>query len=101
MHRIHIAYVIHISWKHPARAFAKFIVPDGGDKVDSGTGLTYTGPPGYIGWQARATTTLCRSQLYPPVRVYEFGFREDGLMTEASFFEYYILVARSAAKDAP
>jgi hypothetical protein len=43
---------------------AKFIVPDWGDKVNSGD----------IGWGA-GTTTLCRSQLYPPVRDYEFGYR--------------------------
>jgi hypothetical protein len=41
---------------------AKFIVPDWADKVDSGINLSYTGPPGYIGWQA-GTTTLSRSQL--------------------------------------
>ncbi len=32
-----------------------------------------TGPPGHIGWQQVVTTTLCRCQLYPPVRDYEFG----------------------------
>jgi hypothetical protein len=38
---------------------AEFMDPDWGDKVNSGIGLSY--------WQAN-TTTLCRSQLYPPVR---------------------------------
>ncbi len=36
-----------------------------------------TGPPGYTGWQA-GKTPLCRSQLYPPVRDYEFGYSIDG-----------------------
>ncbi len=31
------------------------------------------GPPCYIGWQG-GTTTLCRSQLYPPVRDYAFCY---------------------------
>jgi hypothetical protein len=30
----------------------------GGDKIDSGIGLSYSGPPGYIGCQS-GTTTLC------------------------------------------
>ncbi len=52
---------------------AKFILPD-----CKGIQLTLvqdsrTGPPGYIDWWA-GTTTLCRSQLYPPVRDYEFGY---------------------------
>ncbi len=51
---------------------AEFIVPNWGDKVNSGC---RTGPPSYIGWRA-GTTTLCRCQLYPPppVRDYEFGY---------------------------
>jgi len=32
-------------------------------------------PPGYLGWQA-GITTLCRSQLYPPFRNNEFGYRD-------------------------
>jgi hypothetical protein len=43
---------------------AKFIVPDWGNKVNSGIGFR-TGPPGFIGWRA-GTTTLCQSRLYPP-----------------------------------
>jgi hypothetical protein len=36
---------------------AKFIVPDWGDIVDSGIGLSHRpGPPGYVGWQAGTTT---------------------------------------------
>ncbi len=51
---------------HPRNALqyiAKFIVPDWGDKVDSGIGLLYL--PARTGWQA-GTTTLCWSQLYNP-----------------------------------
>ncbi len=33
-----------------------------------------TGPPGYLLPAGRGTTTLCRSQLYPPFRDYEFGY---------------------------
>jgi hypothetical protein len=44
---------------------SKFIVLTGGDKVDSGIGLSYTGPPAYVSWRA-GTTTLCHSRLYPP-----------------------------------
>ncbi len=51
---------------------AKFIVPDGGDKVDSGMVLSYR-PTRLHGRQA-GTTTDCRSQLYPPFRNYEFGY---------------------------
>jgi hypothetical protein len=51
---------------------AKFIVPDWGDKGDSGTVLLYR-PPGYIGWRA-GTTTPSQNQLYPPFRNYEFGY---------------------------
>ncbi len=41
-------------------------VPDWGDKVNSGIGLSYwPAAPGYIGWRA-GTTTLCPSQLYIP-----------------------------------
>jgi hypothetical protein len=43
----------------------KFIVPDWGDKVDSGMGLSHGPARLHIGWQA-GTTTLCWSQLYPP-----------------------------------
>jgi hypothetical protein len=49
---------------------AAFIVPDRGDKVGSGIGLSYRQ---YKGWQA-VMTTLCRSQLYPPFRDYAFGY---------------------------
>jgi hypothetical protein len=45
------------------RLVAKFIVPDWGDKVNSGIACR------------DGTTTLCRSQLYPSVRDYEFGYR--------------------------
>jgi hypothetical protein len=54
---------------HPV---AEFIIPDWEDKVNSGIGLS-AGMPGYIGWRA-GTTILCRSQLYLPVRDYEFGY---------------------------
>ncbi len=52
---------------------AKFVVSDWGDKVDSSIGCR-TCPPGYIGWKA-GTLTQFRSQLYPPFRVYKFGYR--------------------------
>ncbi len=52
-----------------------FIVPDGGDKVDSGIGLR-PGPPGYIGWQAGTTTLYVGVNymyiVYLPFRDYEF-----------------------------
>ncbi len=51
---------------------AKFIVPDGGNKVNSGVGLSYW-PTRLHGWRA-GTTTPWRSQLYRPVRDYEFGY---------------------------
>ncbi len=66
-------------------AVTKFIVPDWGDKVDSGMGLSYRparlhrlagrydNPMPYVAWRA-GTTTLCRSQLYPLGRDYEFGY---------------------------
>jgi hypothetical protein len=54
---------------------AKFIVPDLGDRVTSGIG--FSSRPArlhkYIGRRA-GMTTLCRSQLHPPVRNYEFGY---------------------------
>jgi hypothetical protein len=56
---------------------AKFIVSDWGDKVDSGRGLSYRPARLHIGWQA-GKTPLCRSQLYPPVSDYEFGYSIDG-----------------------
>ncbi len=43
---------------------AKFIVLTGGDKVDSGIGLSY--------WPARLYRLA--GQLYPPFRDYEFGY---------------------------
>jgi hypothetical protein len=52
---------------------AKFIVPGWGDKVNSGIGLS-PGPTGYIGWRT-GTTTLSRSQLYTPVRDFEFVYK--------------------------
>jgi hypothetical protein len=49
---------------HPV---AKFLSPDWGDrKANSSIGLSDTGPPGYIGWQA-GTTTLSRVNYNPPV----------------------------------
>jgi hypothetical protein len=54
------------------RAAAQLIVPDWGDKVDYGIGLSYR-HVGYIGWRA-GTTTQCYSRLYPPARDYGFGY---------------------------
>ncbi len=44
-----------------------------GDKVNSGIGLSYRPAVPCIAWRA-STTTQCRSWLYPPVRVFEFGY---------------------------
>jgi hypothetical protein len=55
------------------KAEAKFIVPDWGDKADSGIGLSYR--------TARLHTLVARynnpmpGQLYPPVRDYEFCYK--------------------------
>jgi hypothetical protein len=46
---------------------AKFLVPDWGDVVYSGIGLSYD-PPGHVGWRAGTTSW---SRLYSPM---EFGF---------------------------
>jgi len=40
-------------------AVAEFIVPDWGDKVNSGIGLSYQ-PASHVAWQA-GMSTLCRS----------------------------------------
>jgi hypothetical protein len=45
---------------------AKFFVPDWGDKVDSGIGLSYRAAR--LHRLAGGTTTLCWSQLYPPIQ---------------------------------
>ncbi len=58
-------------------AVAKFIVPGWGEKVDYGIGLSYRPARLHIDWQA-GTTTLCRSQLYPPFREYDFGYLSSG-----------------------
>jgi hypothetical protein len=50
-----------------AGSLVKFIVLDWGVKVDFGMGLSYL---------PASLTTLCRSQLYPPVRDLELGFKE-------------------------
>ncbi len=84
----------------PSRSVAKFIVPDLGDKVDSGIGLSYR--PAYIALPA-GTATLCRSQLYPPIRDYEFGYYETGYwmlvlvswqasLQNIQFYPYYLLL---------
>jgi hypothetical protein len=51
------------------RTVAKFIVPDWGDKVDSGIGLSYTGPPFRLQKQAgryRATLYAGVNNIPPP-----------------------------------
>ncbi len=56
---------------------AKFIVPDKGDKVDSGVGLSYR-PARLVHKHrltGRYTTTLCWSQTISPSRDYKFGYR--------------------------
>jgi hypothetical protein len=45
---------------------SQILFPDWGNKVDSGIGLSYR--PARLYRQAADTATLCRSQLYPPVR---------------------------------
>jgi hypothetical protein len=50
---------------HVQYTVARFLVPDWGDIVDSGMGLSYRGPPGYIGWRV-ITTIPSQSRLYPP-----------------------------------
>ncbi len=42
-----------------------------GDKANSDIGLSYR-PASHVAWRA-GTTTLCRSWLYPPLGIYEFG----------------------------
>jgi hypothetical protein len=56
---------------------AKFLVPDSGDKVDSGIGLSSRPAIAklctitlYIGWQAMLESTT----YIPPFKDYEFGF---------------------------
>ncbi len=46
---------------------AQFIDPDWGYNVDPDTELSYRPAPAYVAWRA-ATTTLCQSRLFPPVR---------------------------------
>ncbi len=53
----------------------KFIVPDWGIKLTPALGLSYRPARLHIGWQA-STTTLCRSQPYPPFRDCEFGYAD-------------------------
>jgi hypothetical protein len=56
---------------------AKFIVPDWGNKVDSGIGVSYRlARPHRLTtglYSVRQPYTLCRSQLYPPVMDYDFA----------------------------
>ncbi len=53
-------------WQHNITE-AKFIVPDGGDKVDSGIGFSFRPARLHrLALAGRYTTTLCRSQLYRP-----------------------------------
>ncbi len=59
------------------------VVPDWGDKVDFQAQGCHTGAPGYKGLQA-GMTTLCRSQLYPPFRDYEFGYRIRCMLSECT-----------------
>ncbi len=47
-------------------------VPDWGDKVNSGIGLSYR-PARLHRLAGLCMTTLCRSQLYPSIRDYEFA----------------------------
>jgi hypothetical protein len=61
-----------------ATALAKFIVPDWRDKVDSGICMVVMSyRPTRLHRLAGRATTLCRSQLYHPVRDYEFGYCGD------------------------
>ncbi len=53
-------------YRADANPEAKFIVPDWGDKVDSGIGLSYR--PGSLAGQYDIDNPLCRNQLDPLVR---------------------------------
>ncbi len=64
-------------WHLTRRPEAQFVVPDWGDRVDYGIGLSNIG---YIGWRA-GTTTIYHSRLYSPIRDYEFGYSRVNLIT--------------------
>jgi hypothetical protein len=49
------------------------MVPDWGDEVNSGTGELYQ-PARLHRLAGRCDNLICRSQQYPPVRDYEFGY---------------------------
>ncbi len=44
---------------------AKFLVPGWGDKVNSGIGLSYRGPPCYTGWRAGTITAYAGVNFIP------------------------------------
>jgi hypothetical protein len=50
----------------------QFIVPDWGDKVEYGIGLSYR--PARLSRLAVSYDTLCHGRLYPPVQDYESGY---------------------------
>jgi hypothetical protein len=60
-------------WRDCPHSFPPlFIIPDCGDKVNSGTGLLCR-PVNHVAWRA-GTTTQCQSQPYPSGRDFEFCY---------------------------
>ncbi len=53
-------------WRHKCKPEAQLIVPEWGDKVDYGIGLSYR--------PAMLHRLACHSRLYPPVREHEFSY---------------------------
>ncbi len=61
--------------RHPPPPIAKFLVPDWGDKIDSGIGLSYpTGPPATQDGRPVRQPYVEVNYVYIPVRDYEFGY---------------------------
>jgi hypothetical protein len=61
-------------WVHAGSS--QILSPGLGRKLTPAKGLSYR-PARLHRLAGRYTNTLCRSQLYPPVRDYEFGYRND------------------------
>ncbi len=71
------AFIYWVAWMHYRDRITEQLCKHACSRYARACALGYrTGPPGYIGWRA-STNTLCRSQLYPPVRDYELGSRTD------------------------
>jgi hypothetical protein len=61
----------------------QFLVPDRGNKVDYGTGLS----PGYIGWRAGIRQPFA---IVSPVRDYEFGYRVHRTVLHCSSLNIFL-----------